>query len=63
MQVDLFLRACIIQRLLLRMQLKPRKGVIAIDTPIDQFLPLAIEVFNYLHTHANMFLHDYVNAI
>jgi hypothetical protein len=63
MQVDLFLQACIIQRLLLRMQLKSRKGAIAIDTPIDQFFPLAIEVFNYLHKHANMFFHDYVNAI
>jgi hypothetical protein len=31
--------------------------------PIDQFLPLAIEVFDYLHKHADVFLHDYVNAI
>jgi hypothetical protein len=32
-------------------------------TPIDQFLPLAIEVFGYLHKHAYVFLHDYANAI
>jgi hypothetical protein len=29
----------------------------------DQFLPLAIEVFGYLHKHVNVFLHDYANAI
>ncbi len=31
--------------------------------PIDQFLPLAIEVFGCLHKHADVFLHDYANAI
>jgi hypothetical protein len=31
--------------------------------PINQFLPLAIEVFGYLHKHADVFLHDYANVI
>jgi hypothetical protein len=31
--------------------------------PTDQFLPLAIEVFGCLHTHVNVFLHNYANAI
>ncbi len=31
--------------------------------PTDQFLPLAIEVFGYLHKHVDVFLHDYANAI
>jgi len=31
--------------------------------PIDQFLPLAIEVFDCLHKHADVFLHDYANVI
>jgi hypothetical protein len=31
--------------------------------PIDQFLPLAIEVFGCLHKHVDMFLHDCANAI
>jgi len=30
--------------------------------PINQFLPLAIEVFGCLHKHVNVFLHDCVNA-
>jgi len=31
--------------------------------PIDQILPLVIEVFGFLHKHANVFLHDCANAI
>jgi len=31
--------------------------------PTNQFLPLAIEVFGYLHKHVDVFLHDYANAI
>jgi hypothetical protein len=31
--------------------------------PIDQFLPLTIEVFDCLHKHADVFLHECVNAI
>jgi hypothetical protein len=31
--------------------------------PTNQFLPFAIEVFGCLHKHANVFLHDCVNAI
>jgi hypothetical protein len=31
--------------------------------PIEQFLPLTIEVFGCLHKQANVFLHDYANAI
>jgi hypothetical protein len=31
--------------------------------PIDQILPLVIEVFGYLHKHAGVFLHDCANAI
>jgi hypothetical protein len=31
--------------------------------PIDQFLPLAIEVFGCLHKHVDVFLHECANAI
>jgi hypothetical protein len=31
--------------------------------PIDQFFPLAIEVFGCFHKHANVILHDCANAI
>ncbi len=31
--------------------------------PTDQFLSLAIKVFGCLHKHANVFLHNYANAI
>jgi hypothetical protein len=31
--------------------------------PTNQFFPLTIEAFGCLHKHANVFLHDYVNAI
>ncbi len=31
--------------------------------PINQFFPLAIEVFGYLHKHVDVFLHDCANAI
>jgi hypothetical protein len=31
--------------------------------PTDQVFPLVIEVFGCLHKHANVFLHDYSNAI
>jgi hypothetical protein len=31
--------------------------------PTNQFLPLAIEVFDCLDKHVNVFLHDYANAI
>ncbi len=31
--------------------------------PINQFLPLAIEIFGCLHKHADVFLHDCANAI
>jgi hypothetical protein len=31
--------------------------------PINQFFSLTIEVFGCLHKHADVFLHDYANAI
>jgi hypothetical protein len=31
--------------------------------PIDQFLPLTIEIFGCLHKHANVFLYNCANAI
>jgi hypothetical protein len=31
--------------------------------PINQFLHLTIEIFDYVHKHADVFLHDYVNVI
>jgi len=44
------------------MWLKPRKGVIATNTPLINS-SLLIEVFGCLHKHANVFLHDFANAI
>ncbi len=31
--------------------------------PTNQFLPLTIKVFDYVHKHVNVFLHDCANAI
>jgi hypothetical protein len=31
--------------------------------PTDQFLPLTIEIFEYLHKQVDVFLHDCANAI
>jgi hypothetical protein len=44
------------------MQFKPRKRTIATNTSLI-FLLLAIEVFGCLHKHADVFLHNYANAI
>jgi hypothetical protein len=41
------------------MQLKLGKGVITTNTP----LIIIIKVFGCLYKHANVFLHDYANAI
>jgi hypothetical protein len=62
-RVDLLPRSCAIE------------GFVAFDVtqakersyhnwhPNDQFLPLAVEVFDCLHKHVDVFLHNYANAI
>jgi hypothetical protein len=57
-----FLDLVQLKNLLFLMHLKPRKGVITIDTN-DQFFALTIEIFGYLQKHADVFLHDCANAI
>jgi hypothetical protein len=46
------------KNLLLSMQLKPKKGIIAINTPLIKFLHVIIEVFECLHKYVYVFLHD-----
>jgi hypothetical protein len=43
--------------LLFSMQLKPKKGVIATNTPLIKFL-VTIEIFGCSHKYVYVFLHD-----
>jgi len=38
---------------------QPKKKSYCNRHPTNQFLPLVIEVFDCLHKHANVFLHNY----
>jgi len=46
----------------LRCNLSQRKELSQL-TPINQFLPLTIEIFDCLHKHVDVFLHDCANVI
>jgi hypothetical protein len=62
-QVDLFPRSCATQRFVASNATQAKERNYCNRHPIDQFVPLVIEVFGCLHKHVDMFLHDYVNAI
>ncbi len=60
---DLFLRSCATQGFVAFGAAQAMKRSYCNRHPTDQFLPLAIEIFGYLHKHANVFLHDCTNVI
>jgi hypothetical protein len=62
-QVDLLPQSCATQGFVTSDVVQAKKRNYHNQRPINQFLPLAIEVFGCLHKHANVFLHDCVNAI
>jgi len=61
--VDLFIRSCTTQKFVASNAILAQKKNYRNWHPINQFLPLAIEVFGCLHKHANAFLHNYANDI
>jgi len=63
MRTYLLFRFCTIQRFIAFDETQAKKKNYHNQHPTDQFLPLAIELFGCLHKHANVFLHDCVNAI
>jgi hypothetical protein len=62
MWTDLLLQSCVTQRFLAFNATKAKEKNYHNWQPIDQFLPLAIEVFGCLHKHADVFLHDCANS-
>ncbi len=63
MRVDLLPQSCVTQGFVALNATQAKENNYCNQNPIDQFLPLAIEVFGCLHKHADLFLHDYANAI
>jgi hypothetical protein len=61
--MDLFPRSCTSQRFATSDAIQAKEKNYCNIHPTNQFLPLAIEVFGYLHKHADVFLHDCANAI
>jgi hypothetical protein len=63
MQANLFSQSCATQGFATSKKTQTKNRSYHNQQPIDQFLPLAIEVFGCLHKHANVFVHNYANAI
>jgi len=61
--IDLFPRSVITQRSIASNVAQPKEKSYDNRHPIDQFLPLPIEVFGCLHKNVDVFLHNYANAI
>jgi hypothetical protein len=53
-----FLRSCTTQGFVASDVAQAKKKSYYNQHPINQFLPLAIEVFGCFHKHADVFLHD-----
>jgi hypothetical protein len=62
-QIDLLLESCVIQGYVAFDAVQAKERNYCNQHPTDQFLPLAIEVFDCLHKHVDVFFHDYANAI
>jgi hypothetical protein len=60
---NLFLESCTTQRFVASNATQVKERNYCNWHPINQFLPLAIELFGCLHKHVNVFLHNYANAI
>jgi hypothetical protein len=63
MWVELFFRSCATQGFAASDAIQVKERSHCNRHPINQFLPLAIEVFGCLHKHADVFSHDCANAI
>jgi len=63
MQGDLFPQSCAIQGFVVSDATQAKERSYHNRHPTDQFLPLEIEVFGYLHKHVNVFLQNCANAI
>ncbi len=61
--MDLFPRSCTTQGFAAFDVAHAKERSYCNQHPIDQVLPLIIEVFGCLHKHVNVFLHDCINAI
>ncbi len=62
-QADLLHRSYITQGLVASDVTQTKERSYCNQHPIDQFLPLTIEVFGCLHKHVDVFLHDCANGI
>jgi hypothetical protein len=62
-QVDLLFQFCATQGFVTSNVVQTKERSYCNRQPINQFLPLAIEVFGYLHKHVDVFLHECANAI
>jgi hypothetical protein len=63
MQMDLFPWSCVTQGFATSNANQAKENSYCNQHPINQLFPLTIKVFGCLHKHANVFLHDCVNAI
>ncbi len=63
MRADLFPRSCAIQGFVGYDVTQAKEKHYCNQHPINQFLPLIIEVFSCLHKHADVLLHNCANAI
>jgi hypothetical protein len=61
--MDLLAHSCTIQRFTAFNATQAKEKSYHNWHPTNQFRPLTIEVFGCLHKHANVFLHNYANAI
>jgi hypothetical protein len=61
--IDLLPQSCAIQGFVASDATQAKERSYHNQHPIDQFLPLTIEVFGCLHKHVDVFLYTYANAI
>jgi len=62
-RADLFSQSCIIQGFVASNVIQAQERGYHDQHPINQFLPLAIKIFECLHKHADVFLQYCANAI
>ncbi len=63
MNVNLIFWSCTIQRFVALNAVPAKEKNYCNWHPANQFLLLAIQIFEWLHKQANVFLHNYANAI
>jgi hypothetical protein len=62
-QANLLPQSCTIQKFVAYTATQAKERSYHNWHPINQFFPLTVEIFGYLHKHVDMFLHDGANAI